>query len=166
MGLLVLARLSGSLQPLASMLGGLAPHWYAAGGSLILVLLSWFIVLLAENSRVPIDDPNTHLELTMIHEVMVLDHSGPDFAFILYGSAVKLFILGSLLAHALLPFPSQGVWQGTGLLLGGEFLLAVSIGIVESWTARVRLPRVPQFLIGAFAVSAVGLLVLLYRMGR
>ena len=48
---------------------------------------SWFIVLLAENSRIPFDDPNTHLELTMIHEVMVLDHSGPAFGMILYGAA-------------------------------------------------------------------------------
>jgi formate hydrogenlyase subunit 4 len=130
------------------------------------VIVALFVAILAENSRIPFDDPNTHLELTMVHEVMVLDHSGPDFAFILYGSAVKLFILGSLLAHAVLPFPSEGPWQGAGLLLGGELVLAVGIGIVESWTARLQLPRVPQFLIGAFAVSAVGLLVLLYRMGR
>src|SRR5208337_2785011 len=70
LGLLVLARLSGSLQ-LAIMLGPeLAPHWLTAGASLALILLSWFIVLLVEYSRVPFDDPNTHLELTMIHEVM------------------------------------------------------------------------------------------------
>jgi formate hydrogenlyase subunit 4 len=78
LGLLVLARLSGSLS-LATMLGGpLGPYWLTAGASLALVLLSWFIVLLAENCRIPFDDPNTHLELTMIHEVMVLDHSGPS----------------------------------------------------------------------------------------
>ncbi len=79
LGLLVLAKLSGSLQ-LADMLGSsLGGHWLTAGASLALVLLSWFIVLLAENCRIPFDDPNTHLELTMIHEVMVLDHSGPAF---------------------------------------------------------------------------------------
>ena len=89
LGLLVLAKLSGSLQ-LAVMLGSsLASHWTTAGASLALVLLSWFIVLLAENSRIPFDDPNTHLELTMIHEVMVLDHSGPAFGMILYGGSVK-----------------------------------------------------------------------------
>ena len=60
-------------------------------------------MLLAENSRIPFDDPNTHLELTMIHEVMVLDHGGPDLAFILYGSAMKLFVIGALLVHVLLP---------------------------------------------------------------
>ena len=60
------------------------------------MLLSWFIVLLAENSRIPFDDPNTHLELTMIHEVMVLDHGGPAFGMILYGAALKLFVLSAL----------------------------------------------------------------------
>src|SRR5262249_19823030 len=88
LGLLALAKLSGALQ-LATMLGtSLAPHWMTAGvsASLALVLLSWFIVLLVENCRIPFDDPNTHLELTMIHEVMVLDHSGPAFGMILYGA--------------------------------------------------------------------------------
>src|SRR6266850_2657732 len=103
LGLLVLAKLSGSLQ-LAGMLGSsLAPHWLTAGASLALVLLSWFIVLLAENSRIPFDDPNTHLELTMIHEVMVLDHSGPAYAMILYGAAIKLFVFSALLVRLVVP---------------------------------------------------------------
>ena len=54
------------------------------------------VVFLAENARIPVDDPNTHLELTMIHEVMVLDHSGPDFALIQYGACLKLWILGAV----------------------------------------------------------------------
>jgi formate hydrogenlyase subunit 4 len=57
------------------------------------VVIALFIILLTENSRVPVDDPATHLELTMIHEVMVLDHSGPDFGFIELGSFFKLFFL-------------------------------------------------------------------------
>src|SRR5712692_8943937 len=96
LGLLVLAKLTGSLE-LGTMLGSaLAPHWSTAGASLALVFLSWFIVLLVENSRIPFDDPNTHLELTMIHEVMVLDHSGPALGLILYGAAMKLFVFGAL----------------------------------------------------------------------
>jgi formate hydrogenlyase subunit 4 len=103
LGLLVLAKVSGSLQ-LADMLGtSLAPHWLTAGASLALVLLSWFIVLLAENSRIPFDDPNTHLELTMIHEVMVLDHSGPALGMILYGAALKLFVFGALIVRLAIP---------------------------------------------------------------
>ena len=65
--------------------------------------ITLFIVLLAECSRIPFDDPTTHLELTMVHEVMVLDHGGPDLAFIVYGSALKLFILGSVIVHLFLP---------------------------------------------------------------
>ncbi len=122
-----------------------------------------FVVLLVENSRIPFDDPNTHLELTMVHEVMVLDHSGPDFAFILYGSAVKLFLFASLLIHLLLPVPPQVSWASVGLFMGGLVAVGVAVGTVESVTARIRLPRVPQFLIGASVIAALGLAVLLYR---
>ena len=133
----------------------------AAGGALLL-----FMVLLAENSRIPVDDPATHLELTMIHEDMVLDHSGPDLALILYGSAVKLFLFSALLVRALVHVPPGNPWAGAGILLAGVLAVAVAIGAVESWTARLRLPRVPQFLISAFAVAAVGLVTLVYRVGR
>src|SRR6266568_4813532 len=103
LGLLVLAKLSGTLH-LAGMLGSsLGSHWPTAGASLALLLLSWFIVLLVENSRIPFDDPNTHLELTMIHEVMVLDHSGPALGMILYGAAMKLFVFGALVLGVLVP---------------------------------------------------------------
>jgi formate hydrogenlyase subunit 4 len=125
--------------------------------------LSLFAVLLAENSRIPVDDPNTHLELTMIHEVMVLDHGGVDFGFILYGSAVKLFAIGALLLHVLLPIPADGGWSGTALFCGGEITLAVLVGVVESVMARLRLPRVPQFLVGATVLAAIGLGALFYR---
>ncbi len=125
--------------------------------------LSLFAVLLAENSRIPVDDPNTHLELTMVHEVMVLDHGGPDLAFVSYGSAVKLFVIGALLTHILLPIPAGGGWQGAALLCVGEIALAVLVGVVESVVARLRLPRVPQFLVGAAVLAAIGLAALFYR---
>ncbi len=122
-----------------------------------------FVVLLAENSRIPVDDPATHLELTMVHEVMVLDHGGPDLAFILYGSAVKLFVLGALLVHLLLPVPAGGGWVGLALLVAGEAGVAVGVGVVEASVARLRLTRVPGFLIGVAALAAVGVAVLLAR---
>ncbi len=137
-----------------------------ARAPLLAAAAALFAVILAENSRIPIDDPNTHLELTMIHEVMVLDHGGPDLALILYGAAVKLFIFGSLLIHAVLPFPAGDLGRGVGILLAGQVGLALVIGVVESVTARLRLPRVPQFLIGAFAVAAVGLVAYFYQSGR
>jgi formate hydrogenlyase subunit 4 len=132
------------------------PELPAAGAAL-------FVVLLAESSRMPVDDPNTHLELTMVHEVMVLDHSGPDFAFILYGSAIKLFLFAGLLVHIVLPIPAVLGWASVGLFVAGLFAVAIAVGIVESITARLRLLRVPQFLIGASVIAALGLAVMLYR---
>ena len=101
-GLLALARISRSLS-LSGLLTVDGASWRRASAALVLIVASWFIVLLAENSRVPFDDPNTHLELTMIHEVMVLDHSGPAFGLILYGSALKLFVFSALVADVFLP---------------------------------------------------------------
>src|SRR5439155_1919295 len=119
LGLLVLAKLFGSLQ-LATMLGGsLAAHWVTAGASLALVLLSWFIVLLVENCRIPFDDPNTHLELTMIHEVMVLDHSGPTLGMILYGAALKLFVFAALIVRLAVPVSTGRFWLDWPAFLAG-----------------------------------------------
>ncbi len=71
--------------------------------ALLAAAITLFVVLLAENSRIPFDDPTTHLELTMVHEVMILDHSGPDLAFLVYGSAQKLFLVGTVVIHMFLP---------------------------------------------------------------
>jgi formate hydrogenlyase subunit 4 len=161
LGLLVLAKLSGSLQ-LAGMLGGsLASHWMTAGASLTLVLLSWFIVLLAENSRIPFDDPNTHLELTMIHEVMVLDHSGPALGMILYGAALKLFVLGALVVRLAFPLTTGTSWLDWPLFVVGMLVVAVLIGVVESTMARLRLTHVPILLVAACLLSAFGIILLL-----
>jgi formate hydrogenlyase subunit 4 len=145
-----------------------AVSWASPGlarAPLLAAAVALFVVILAENSRIPVDDPHTHLELTMIHEVMILDHSGPDLAFISHAAALKLFLFGSLLIHAVLPFPQQP-WQGLGLLVLGQLALAVLIGAVESGMARLRLVQVPRFLIGGFAMAAVGLIAHFYRIGR
>ena len=160
LGLLVLAKLSGSLQ-LATMLGGsLAPHWLNEGASLALVLLSWCIVLLVENCRIPFDDPNTHLELTMIHEVMVLDHSGPAFGMILYGAALKLFIFGALIVRLAIPMTTGSPWLDWPVFVGGMLVVAVGIGVIESTMARLRLPHIPVLLVAACLLSAFGILLL------
>jgi formate hydrogenlyase subunit 4 len=161
LGLLVLARLSGSLQ-LADMLGSsLASHWLTAGASLALVLLSWFIVLLAENCRIPVDDPNTHLELTMIHEVMVLDHSGPAYGMILYGAAIKLFVFGALVIRLAFPRVEALSWLAWPLLFVEMLVVAVMVGIVESVMARLRMTHVPVLLVTACLLSGLGILLLL-----
>lgn len=160
LGLLVLARLSGSLQ-LASMLGtSLAPRWIDYGASLALVLLSWFIVLLVENCRIPFDDPNTHLELTMIHEVMVLDHSGPAFGMILYAAALKFFLFGALVVRLAVPMTTDLLWLNWILFFGGMLGVAVLTGIVESTMARLRLTHVPVLLVAACLLSAFGVILL------
>ena len=160
LGLVVLAKLSGSLQ-LATVLGSsLAPHWLSAGASLGLVLISWFVVLLAENARIPFDDPNTHLELTMIHEVMVLDHSGPALGMIQYGAALKLFIFGSLLVRLAFPLTTGHLWLDWPIFVGGLLVVAVGIGVVESTMARFRLTHVPVLLVAACLLSAFGIILL------
>lgn len=160
LGLVVLAKLSGSLQ-LASMFGNsLASHWPTAGASLALVLLSWFIVLLAENSRIPVDDPNTHLELTMIHEVMVLDHSGPALGMILYGATLKLFVFGALIVRLAFPLTTGYAFFDWPLFVGAMLLVAVAVGVVESTMARLRMTQVPVLLVAACLLSAFGVILL------
>lgn len=163
LGLLVLARLSretGSLQ-LATLLGPtVAGGWRVAGASLVLVVLSWFIILLVENCRIPFDDPNTHLELTMIHEVMVLDHSGPALGLILYGAALKLFLFSALIVRLVLPFTTGAPWVDWSLFVGGVLLVAIIVGVVESTMARLKLTHIPVLLVAACLLSAFGLVLL------
>jgi len=129
--------------------------------SLVLIAAGLFVVLLAENSRIPIDDPNTHLELTMIHEVMVLDHSGPLFGLVLYGAAVKLFVLCAIVLHVVLPVQSGWAAADWVLFVVGMLALAVAIGVVESGMARLQLRHVPTLLVAASLLCGFGFLLLL-----
>jgi formate hydrogenlyase subunit 4 len=158
LGLLVLTRLSGSLR-LAGLLGGsLAAHWTTAAASLALVVLSWFVVLLVENCRIPFDDPNTHLELTMIHEVMVLDHGGPLLGMILYSAALKLFVLSALVVRLAFPWATGVLWLDWPLFVAGMLTVAVVIGVVESTMARLRLTHIPLLLVAACLLAAFGVI--------
>jgi formate hydrogenlyase subunit 4 len=135
--------------------------WMHSGTILLLAASALLIVLLTESSRIPVDDPTTHLELTMIHEVMVLDHSGPDFAMILYGAAIKLWIFSALLTGVLIPVRSGNFLLDGAATLGGIFLLAIIIGVIESSMARLRLLRVPQLLSGAGVLAILALVLVL-----
>jgi formate hydrogenlyase subunit 4 len=128
---------------------------------LLLAAAGLFLVLLAENARIPFDDPNTHLELTMIHEVMVLDHGGVDFAFIQYAQALKLWMYGALLAGMLTPMRTGWAVLDLPVGLAGVAASAVAVGVVESSMARLRLRRVPQLLVGACVLSLLGLILAL-----
>ncbi len=147
---------------LTGMLGALTPQaWSRAGPALVLVAAAVFAVLLTECSRIPVDDPSTHLELTMIHEVMVLDHSGPDLAFLLYGSALKFWAIGAVLVGIAVPVRTGSAATDMTAFLGGMLLVAILVGVVESSMARLRLIRVPQFLVGAAAFATLALMLLM-----
>lgn len=119
-----------------------------------LEIVALFIMLLAEGCRVPVDDPNTHLELTMIHEVMVLDNSGPDLGFIIYTAGMKMVVIGALIANLMIP-AGLPFWASLSLMIAAQALLAVVIGTIESVMARLRMTHVPQFLLFITAISAV-----------
>jgi formate hydrogenlyase subunit 4 len=150
-GVLALSIQTGS----ATLRTLLAP---SAGAGAVLLAAGLFLVLLAENCRVPFDDPNTHLELTMIHEVMVLDHSGPPLAVILHGAAMKLLLFALLLTQAVLPTTDLAAPWSVALLVGGVLGVAVGVGLVESLLARLAFKRVPLFLTTAFLLCLFALL--------
>lgn len=132
--------------------------WHQAGPVLALTLVALFIVLLAENARIPVDDPTTHLELTMIHEVMVLDHSGPGLACVVYGAALKLWLFAALLVGLLLPVHTGSAGLDLAAALGGVTLVGVAVGLVESTCSRMPLKRVPHYLVTASALAALALM--------
>jgi formate hydrogenlyase subunit 4 len=155
--LAAIARQTSCLS-LSEMFASITPAvWSANSATVLLAVSALLIVLLAENARIPVDDPNTHLELTMIHEVMVLDNSGPDFAFVLYTSSLKLWVLGAILIGILLPVFELAPWVNIGLSVLGLFVLAVVVGIIESCMARLRLIHVPRLLLTASALAVLSL---------
>ncbi len=160
LGLAAIAKISvgGSiLSSLSQMHSEVGIHlWSESGVILVFVAVALFIVFLTENSRIPVDDPTTHLELTMIHEVMVLDHSGPDLAFILYAASLKLWLLGALIVGLVVPSTGMLVVDLLTSLIG-LIVIAIVTGIVESVMARLRLVRVPQLLMGAGALAVLAL---------
>jgi formate hydrogenlyase subunit 4 len=131
--------------------------WAHAAPTFSLTLAALLIVLLAENARIPVDDPTTHLELTMIHEVMVLDHSGPDFAMIQYGSALKMWLFAAIIIGVAVPWHLGNRWIDAAASLTGILALAIATGLIESSMARLRLLRVPQLLLVAIVLSALAL---------
>ena len=127
-------------------------------GYLIIILsaLTLFIMLLVESCRVPVDDPTTHLELTMIHEVMILDNSGSDLGFITWGAGIKMFLFEALIANLIIP---QGMSDYATMImfLAIVILLSIIIGTVESAFARFRMTHVFEFI---FIMTLTALLIL------
>jgi formate hydrogenlyase subunit 4 len=137
--------------------GVLAVVWLAS-------LVTLCVVVQVESARLPVDDPTTHLELTMVHEVMILDHSGPDLAALHVGSAVKLTVGLSMIAALLNPLAGRAapaLAAATNLAL--TLALAVGIGTVESLIARLKLRAVPQYIVVALVAAGVALLATTFR---
>ncbi len=159
-GLFALSRLSHSLSLSGILYTSGVTGWSIGAPALVAGAL--FVLYLAENARIPVDDPATHLELTMIHEVMVLDHSGPDLGFVLYGGALKLWLLGALFVGVFSPnLAESGVWIREGFAVAGLIVLSIAVGIVESSMARLRLLKVPQLLVGAGVLSMLAAILVL-----
>lgn len=131
--------------------------WNSAGLVLALVGVALFLLLLSESCRIPVDDPNTHLELTMIHEVMVLDHSGPALAAVEYASSLKMWIGAALISSLLFPFHTGSALLELLAGLAVVFLVALGVGLVESTSARLSMLRVPQFVGLSSALSLLAL---------
>jgi formate hydrogenlyase subunit 4 len=160
-GFLALVLATGQTS-LGGVLGApLAAAWSRATAPIVMVAVTWFVVMLVEAGRVPVDDPATHLELTMIHEVIVLDHSGPDLALLLYGSALKFALFAALVVSVLVPRAGLPAWAALAVLLAGMLGVAALVGVLESVMARLRLSAVPQLLAAAAALSALGVILLL-----
>lgn len=157
LSLAALARITGRLS-IADIFSNITiESWQIYGPALFLSLGALFIIFLTENSRIPVDDPNTHLELTMIHEVMVLDHGGVDLAFILYSAAIKFWVLATFIVGIIFKiFSFNGIFSYV-FFLCAMILVSLIVGMGESTLARLRLLKVPHFLIIALALSVLAL---------
>ena len=154
-------RLTGELTLDAYFSGnGPLQLWLLAGTPLTFVVIAFMIVLLTENARVPVDDPATHLELTMIHEVMVLDHSGPDFGFIELGSFTKLFFYSAIVSSLVFPFDA-GPAINMGTFMATMLVIYAAVGVIESVMARYRMDKVPKFVLTSFALAFVATIITL-----
>jgi formate hydrogenlyase subunit 4 len=156
-----LALISGA-HDLSGMFGASAgPEWVGRGPALVLIAGALFVLLLAETAQVPVDDPATHLELTMVHEVVALDLGGPDLGYVLYAAALKFALLASLIPALFWPgvsaLPLAGVWW----VPAGALAVAAAVGLVAGLAARLRLDRLPEFLTAAIVLGALALVLTL-----
>jgi formate hydrogenlyase subunit 4 len=124
-------------------------HWCGA--------LAMGLAVLLETGRQPIDNPDTHLELTMIHEGPLLEYGGRDLALLQWAAAARHWVILVLAAGLFMPHPAA-FWPGLAALAGGVAVLVVALALVETWQAKMRLLRVPPLLLAGVAVALLGLL--------
>jgi formate hydrogenlyase subunit 4 len=138
-------------------------EWRFLAPSQMLAAAAMCMVLIAETGRIPVDNPATHLELTMIHEAMILEYSGPDLALIEWAASIKQLLLMTLLINSFWPFGLQAGWSlagvatSIGYLLLKLVLLSCAVVVLETTNAKMRLFRVPEMLAVAFTLGALAL---------
>jgi formate hydrogenlyase subunit 4 len=141
----------------------LGQSWRFLAPSQMLAFAALFVVLIAETGRIPVDNPATHLELTMIHEAMILEYSGPLLALIEWSASIKQLVLMTLLVNVFFPFGLSPDWSAPALasslllFVAKLLLLAGVVVLVETTNAKLRLFRVPELLAVAFVLSALAL---------
>jgi len=140
-------------------------HFFITGDHTVLIYsaIGFYLFIqtaIVENSRIPVDDPKTHLELTMIHEVMILDYSGFDKALIHIGTYLKFAIYGSLMYNLVVP-AGLNLFLHIGLFVVIQALFAVIIGLTESFRARNKMNRNPKFILSISAVAWIAFVVIL-----
>lgn len=126
----------------------------------ILLFFSMLMILIAEASRIPVDDPSTHLELTMVHEAMVLEYSGRHLAFIELGTHIKQLVFMTFMANILIPagLNQENLLLGLGIYMLKLLVIAILVGLVELNTVKLRLYSISNFAAIAFILSVLGFL--------
>lgn len=126
----------------------------------ILLFISMLMILIAETSRIPVDDPSTHLELTMVHEAMLLEYSGRHLAFIEWGTNIKQLVFMTFMANVLIPvgFNIDNFLYSLAIYLIKIFIIAIIVGLVELNTVKFRLYSIPNFAAIALILSVLGFL--------
>lgn len=151
-----------SLEGMVSYFAGVTPFQMLFFTSLAFGAL--LIVTIAESGRIPVDNPATHLELTMVHEAMILEYSGRYLALIEWGHQIKQLVFLTLLANLFFPWGIAGSWDFSALglalilYLAKVFFLAFVIGWIEIHSAKLRLFRIPDLLSAAFVLAILSLL--------
>src|SRR5690606_40736758 len=142
-------------------------HFESYASYTMAVLSSFILVVFAliENSRMPLDDPKTHLELTMIHEVMVLDHSGFDLGLIVYTSYLKFAMFGALIANILIE-AGASIPAQLSVFAIVQCMFAIIVGIVESFSSRFRMNHNSQFVLSMTSICLLIFLGISLMLGK
>lgn len=140
-------------------------HFFITGNHYVLIfsIIGFYILVqiaMVENSRVPVDDPRTHLELTMIHEVMILDNSGFDKALIHIGSYLKFAIYGSLIFNVIVP-AGWNIFLQIALFMTVQAVFAIIIGLIESFRARNKMNLNPKYILTISSIAWIAFMIVL-----